>query len=82
MSEALNNSDSRVVGTKQVIRAIEAGKAKKVFIAEDTEPLLKNKLYNSCKAAGIETEAVSSMRHLGKLCGISVGSAAAAIIDN
>lgn len=82
MSEAIDNRESRVVGTKQVMRAIENGKAKKVFIADDTEPLLKNKLYSSCKAAGVEVESVASMRQLGKMCGISVGSAAAAEIDN
>lgn len=82
MSEALKNSDVRVVGAKQVMRAVEAGRAKKVFIADDTDVFLRSRLYALCSDAGVEVERVSTMRHLGKLCGISVGSAAAAIVDN
>jgi len=69
-----------VVGAKQVRRAVEAGTARKVFLAADADPRLTDPLRALCLEKAVETEAVPSMKELGRACGISVGSAVAAIL--
>ena len=73
-------TDCKVVGIKQIKKALAAGKVKKVFIARDADPALTQPLLAQCKASGITLEKVSSMRQLGDACEISVSAAAAAIV--
>ena len=71
---------NKVVGIKQLRRALAAGKAKKVFVARDADPALTEPILAMCRRAGVEIVTVSSMRLLGQACAISVDAAAAAII--
>ena len=68
-----------VVGTKQVLRAIQAGVLERVVIALDTETFLQNKLRTVCEEYGMAVETVATMRELGALCGIEVGAACAGL---
>lgn len=68
------------VGTKQTRLAIEKGVAVKVFIALDAEAKLVDPIVNQCGNLGIPVVGVTSMRDLGKACGIQVGAAAAAVV--
>ncbi len=72
----------KVVGAKQVKRAIEAGRAVKVYLADDADPRVSEPIAALCANKGVETETVSSMRELGKVCGISVGAAVAAVLGD
>ena len=79
MLEELKHSNT-VVGIKQLRRALDGGKVKKVFLAEDADPILIDPVAQLCAEIGVECEAVQTMRALGAACGISVGAAAAAIL--
>ncbi len=68
-----------VVGTKQVLKALEAGALGRVFIALDTEPYLQDRLRAVCEEYGMAVETVNTMRELGVLCGIEVGAACAGV---
>ncbi len=70
----------KVVGAKQVKRALESGRALAVFLASDADPGLTGPISDLCAEKGVTVETVSSMRELGKACGISVGSAVAATV--
>lgn len=78
LTELTNNT--KVVGAKQVKRAIEAGSAQKVFWAQDADPRVTEPIAALCGEKGVAVEAVPSMRELGKACGIAVGSAVAAVV--
>lgn len=79
MLEELKQGNT-VVGIKQLRRALDGGKVKKVFLAEDADPVLIDPVAQLCAEIGVECEAVQTMRALGAACGISVGAAAAAIL--
>ena len=79
MLEELRQGNT-VVGIKQLRRALDGGKVKKVFLAEDADPILIDPVAQLCAEIGVECEAVQTMRALGAACGISVGAAAAAIL--
>ncbi len=74
------STQPKVVGAKQVKRALEAGKAVKVILCDDADPRIIQELAAQCEAKGVEQVRGVSMKALGKACGISVGAAVAAII--
>jgi len=72
----------KVIGTKQVKKAINKGIAKKVFIAEDAEPHIIEPIKELCRQNQVEVSMVGNMDLLGNACGIEVGSATVALINN
>ena len=73
-------SDRKVVGIKQLRRALDHGKAKKVFIAEDADPALTAPIRELCREDHVEVVEVPTMKQLGDACEIPVAAAAAAIV--
>lgn len=71
--------EKAAVGTKQVLRLLKAGGLSRVYIAQDAEAYLVNKLAAACREYGVETAFVPTMRELGQRCGIDVGAACAGI---
>ena len=70
-----------VVGTKQLKKAVLAGRAKYVFLAENADPAVTEPLAALCRKNNIQITWVPSMSELGRSCGIEVGAAAAAVVD-
>ena len=70
-----------VVGVKQLRKALTAGRARAVWLAENADPAMTLPLEELCKATGIPCTWVRSMQDLGSACGIDVGAAAAAAVD-
>ena len=70
-----------VVGTKQLRKALENGRAKWVWLAENADPALTEPLEALCQRCGVQYTWVPSKQHLGEACGIEVGAAAAAAVD-
>ena len=70
-----------VVGAKQLRKAVKAGRAKVVFLAENADPAVTEPLEELCAANHIQITWVPSMAELGRCCGIEVGAAAAAVVD-
>ena len=71
---------NKVVGIKQLRKALAAGKVKKVFLAADADPMLTDPVAEQCRALEIAVVSVPTMRQLGAACDISVAAAAAAIL--
>ena len=71
---------SKVVGIKQLRKALTAGSAKKVFLAEDADPMLTEPIEKYCEETNTTLIHVPTMKQLGAACEISVPAAAAAIV--
>ncbi|MFC4389214.1 50S ribosomal protein L7ae-like protein [Gracilibacillus marinus] len=69
----------KIIGTKQVLKAIKNGEAKEVIIASDADHHITSKVSQVAKDHNIPLSYVDSMRKLGKTCGIDVGAATVAI---
>ncbi|MGG1519895.1 ribosomal L7Ae/L30e/S12e/Gadd45 family protein [Paenibacillus oryzisoli] len=69
------------VGTKKVTKIVEQGKALTVVVSRDADPRLTINLVNLCSQKGIPVTYVDSMKMLGKACGIEVGAAVAAVVN-
>ncbi len=77
----LKKRQTRVVGFKETLKAIKAGQALKVYLAEDADQPIKNQIREAAKENKIPLEMVERKTYLGEACGIDVGSATAALID-
>lgn len=77
----LESARKRTIGTKQTLKALEKGQAKRVFIAVDAEQHVIRPLLHMCNEKGVPVVKVDTMKDLGKACGIEVGCASAAIIE-
>lgn len=78
--ERLSGSE-KVVGLKQVRRAVTEGRARIVFLACDADPRLTETLEALCKEHDVAAVWDYTMAQLGKACGIAVGTAAAAVCE-
>lgn len=74
------NTDKKVVGTKQVKRALSNGDAEVVYIAKDADKRIVDEIIKACKEKQVELVYVSSMKELGKACKIDVSAASAALL--
>ena len=70
-----------VVGTKQLRKALESGKATFVFLARNADPAITEPIEAMCQHCHVEYAWVESKSELGRSCGIEVGAAAAAAVD-
>ena len=80
MLDELRTAPTKVVGIKQLRKALSTGAAKKVYLAEDADPMLTDPIAKACEETGTAMEYVSTMKQLGAACAISVSAAAAAIL--
>ena len=77
--EMLKNAASRVVGSKQVQRALKAGSLSRVYVAEDIDTFLYQKVTRAAEAAGVPVTTVGSSKELGRAFGLEIASAAAGL---
>ncbi|WP_123042136.1 ribosomal L7Ae/L30e/S12e/Gadd45 family protein [Cohnella candidum] len=70
-----------VIGTKQTMKAVELGRAYEVFVAQDADPRMVSKIIQLCEQRNVKLTLVDTMRNLGKTCGIEVGAAMAAAVE-
>ena len=70
----------RVVGIKQLRKALREGTAMKVFVAEIADTHLTDPVRTACQENGVPVVSVPTMSELGKACSIEVGAAVAAIV--
>ena len=71
----------KVVGIKQVRKALREGRARKIWLADDADPALTEPLETACRENGIEVQRAVTMKELGRACSISVGAACAAEVS-
>ncbi|NLW22785.1 MAG: 50S ribosomal protein L7ae-like protein [Tissierellia bacterium] len=73
-------TDNKVVGTRQVKRALAGGKAEVVYIAEDADRKITQEIIQLCNEKQVEIVYVESMKKLGEFCKIEVSAASAALL--
>ncbi len=74
------NTSRKVVGTKQLRKALQRGEIRLVFLAEDADPAITEPLRDMAERLTVPVRPVSSMRELGRACGIAVGASAAGLL--
>lgn len=77
--DTLKNAN-RVIGIKQVAKAVRRGAVREVFIADDAEERVVEPLRELCREQNVPTGRAETMEQLGKACGIEVSAAAAAVL--
>jgi large subunit ribosomal protein L7A len=72
--------DSKVVGSKQTIRALEKNLVKVVYVANDANKQIRDQIIEKANNCQVEIIYVDTMKDLGKACDVEVQTATAAII--
>ena len=75
-----HRGSKKVVGIKQVRKALREGRALEVILADDADPALTEPLEQTCREAGVKLSRAASMTELGRACSIAVGAACAAFV--
>lgn len=70
----------KIVGAKQVKKALQNEELEIVFIAEDADKNVTDEIARTCKTKDVQVVYVENMRQLGDACGIDVNAAVAALI--
>lgn len=71
----------KVIGIKQATKAIKNGQGTVLYVAEDADTKLITPLVILAKENNVAVEIIETMKQLGIMCGIEVGSAATLILD-
>lgn len=79
--EKVNQGKKLSIGAKQATKTIEQGLANEVLIARDADPRITVRAASLCSKLGVKVTYVDSMKHLGKACGIDVGAAIVAVMN-
>ncbi|HSH35394.1 ribosomal L7Ae/L30e/S12e/Gadd45 family protein [Schnuerera sp.] len=74
------NTDKKIVGTKEVKRALMSGEVKTVYIAKDADKRVTNEITMACDEKQIPVVYVETMKKLGETCKIDVSAASAALL--
>ncbi len=82
LDETFKNAKLKTVGLKQTQRALEKGLVRRLFVAKDAETHVLRSIVEWCISHNVEQIEVPTMKELGKACGIEVGTAVAAILDD
>lgn len=78
--ESLKNSGKRVVGMKQVVRELKAGRLAKAYVANDADTFLYQRVVSAAEAADVPVVRVGTMKELGQASGVAVNAAAAGVL--
>jgi large subunit ribosomal protein L7A len=73
---------NKVVGAKQVKKALEKDRVKMVYFAQDADRHVTDPLREICTQKGIPVETAETMKKLGEACRIDVGAATVAILKD
>ena len=79
--EKVKQAKKTIIGIKQTVKAINAGKVTEVIIAQDADGQLIQQLLEVVAHHSIPVTYVASRKQLGEASGIAVGTAVVAIAD-
>ena len=79
--ERLSKARKKTIGSKQTLKAVEQNQAKVVYVAKNAEKHVINPILQACAVKSVLVIMVESMQALGKACGIEVGCASTAILE-
>ncbi|MEA4825195.1 MAG: ribosomal L7Ae/L30e/S12e/Gadd45 family protein [Clostridium sp.] len=71
----------KVIGLKQTIKSIKNGEGKCLYIAKDADTKLISPVIQLAKERSLQVTYIETMKELGTLCGIEVGSAVALVLE-
>lgn len=71
----------RTIGTNQTTKALQENQVKSIYVAKDAEPRVIELILGLARQRGLSVIWVDTMKQLGKACGIEVGAAAAAVLE-
>lgn len=71
---------NKIVGAKQVKRALDTSVIQAVFIADDAESKVTSDIERLCISKQIQIIHIDTMKNLGKACGIDINAAVAALL--
>ena len=78
--EKVTKAQSRIIiGTKQTLKSMRNGEVSVVYIADDADQQITQKVASLANELGIPCQRVDSMKKLGAACGIEVGASTVAI---
>ena len=80
MPEQLKDPQRRVVGTKQVLRAVADNRAAMVYLGKDADNFLYHRVKGACEEKGVSVNTAYTMSEIGTFCVLDVPSAAAAVL--
>ncbi|EFM11499.1 ribosomal protein L7Ae/L30e/S12e/Gadd45 [Paenibacillus curdlanolyticus YK9] len=70
------------IGTKQTTKMVELRKAVLVYVAQDADSRMTDRIVQLCEDYEVEVAWVKNMQLLGETCGIDVGAAMAAVVSD
>ena len=70
------------IGYKQSLRALSDGKAEKLLVAADADEKMTATLKKAAAEHNIPVTEIPTMRELGVICSIEVGSSCAVVLKN
>lgn len=76
----LKNAEKRIVGTKQVLKAINEDRVAHVFLGKDADGFIYHRVNGLCEEKRIPVTVVDTMAELGRLCRVNVATASAAVL--
>ncbi len=76
--EKLRKAD-KVVGTRRLLRAIEAGEISEAYLALDCDLFIIRQVTEACKKANVRLFEVDTMKKLAEACAVEVKTASAGI---
>ncbi len=82
LDETFKHAKLKTVGFKQTQRALEKGLVRRVCMARDAEAHVLRPILEWCEKHNVAFIEVPTMKDLGKACGIEVGTAVAAILED
>ncbi|WP_047981969.1 ribosomal L7Ae/L30e/S12e/Gadd45 family protein [Ornithinibacillus contaminans] len=68
-----------IIGLKQTLKAMKNGQISEVYIAEDADRHMTQRIEELAKTLDIPCQRVDSKKKLGAACGIDVGASTVAI---
>ena len=71
----------KVVGLNQTKKAVNSGKAKKVFAAKDADEQFLLQIKRLCENKSVAVDENMTMAQLGSACKIDVGCAVCAVVE-
>lgn len=79
MLDKLNN-ERKVVGTRRLLKELEAGHVKEAYLALDADLFISRQVREACEKAGVRLIEVDTMKRLGEAAGVNVKTASAGIL--
>ncbi|NIK80154.1 large subunit ribosomal protein L7A [Paenibacillus castaneae] len=70
------------VGAKQTMKMLELQRAIEIYVARDADPQMKAKVVHLSERTGVPIKWIDSMEKLGETCGIDIGAAMAALVND